>query len=125
MVFPIRYVGFSVRYCSYFFGSNVVKASRYSSTIFLLASVVVDIGPLLRWTSAVSIGRCLPRCPGYVNELAVTTFKDLPLAIREREWDADAAERRVRKRAEAEDKPNAKYRSAFLWYDADNKDNFG
>ncbi len=56
--------------------------------------------------------------------MAVTTFQDLPMADRDREWDGDAAERRVRRWAGAEDEPNEKYRDAHLWYDADNKDNF-
>jgi hypothetical protein len=57
--------------------------------------------------------------------VAVTTFKDLPLADRDREWDGDAAEKRVRKWAGAQEEPNAKYRDAHVWYDADKKDNFG
>jgi hypothetical protein len=57
--------------------------------------------------------------------MAVTPFQDLPLADREREWDGDAAETRVRRWADAEDGPNAKYRDAHVWYDADQKDNFG
>ena len=56
--------------------------------------------------------------------MAVTAFQDLPLADRDREWDGDAAEKRVRKWAGAEDGPNEKYRDAHVWYDADNKDNF-
>ena len=56
--------------------------------------------------------------------MAVTTFQDLPLADRDREWDGDAAEGRVRRWAGAEDGPNEKYRDAHVWYDADNKDNF-
>ena len=56
--------------------------------------------------------------------MAVTAFKDLPLADRGREWDGAAAEKRVRKWAEAEDEPNAEYRDAHVWYDAGNKDNF-
>jgi hypothetical protein len=56
--------------------------------------------------------------------MAVTAFGDLPLADRDREWDGAAAERRVRKWAGAEDEPNAKYRDAHVWYDAENKDNF-
>jgi len=56
--------------------------------------------------------------------MAVTTFRDLPMAERDREWDGDAAEKRVRSWAGAEDEPNEKYRDAHLWYDADNKDNF-
>jgi hypothetical protein len=57
--------------------------------------------------------------------MAVTTFQDLPLADRDREWDGDAAEKRVRRWAGADDAPNAKYRDAHVWYDADNKDQFG
>ena len=56
--------------------------------------------------------------------MAVTSFQDLPLADRDREWDGAEAEDRVRKWADAEDGPNEKYRDAHVWYDADNKDNF-
>ena len=61
---------------------------------------------------------------GYSPAMAVTTFHDLPLADRDRSWDGDAAEKRVRRWAGAEDEPNQKYRDAHLWYDADNQDNF-
>ena len=54
----------------------------------------------------------------------MTSFQDLPLAERDREWDGDAAEKRVREWAGAEDGPNEKYRDAHVWYDADKKDNF-
>jgi hypothetical protein len=56
--------------------------------------------------------------------VAVSAFQDLPLADRDREWDGATAEKRVRKWAGAEDEPNAKYRDAHVWYDAENKDNF-
>lgn len=56
--------------------------------------------------------------------MAVTSFQDLPLADRDREWDGDAAEKRVRHWAGAEDEPNQRYRDAHLWYDADAKENF-
>lgn len=56
--------------------------------------------------------------------MAVTAFQDLRLADRDRRWDGDAAEKRVRRWAGAEDEPNQKYRDAHVWYDADNKDNF-
>ncbi|MBM7518856.1 hypothetical protein [Nocardioides nitrophenolicus] len=56
--------------------------------------------------------------------MAVTAFQDLPLADRDRSWDGDAAEKRVRRWAGAEDEPNEKYRDAHVWYDADAKDNF-
>jgi hypothetical protein len=57
--------------------------------------------------------------------MAVTTFQDLPLADRDRAWDGDAAEKRVRRWADAEDAPDARYRDAHVWYDADQKDEFG
>lgn len=61
---------------------------------------------------------------GRETYVAVVTFQDLPLADRDREWDADAAERRVREWASATDQPNAKYRDAHVWYDADARENF-
>jgi hypothetical protein len=57
--------------------------------------------------------------------VAVTAFQDLPLAGRDREWDGAAAEKRVRRYADAEDGPNDKYRKAHVWYDAEQKDEFG
>jgi predicted MFS family arabinose efflux permease len=61
---------------------------------------------------------------GHAKTMSVTSFQDLPLADRDREWDGAAAEKRVRKWAGAEDEPNQKYRDAHVWYDGDNKDNF-
>jgi HK97 family phage prohead protease len=52
-------------------------------------------------------------------------FQDLPLADENRAWDAAAATKRVRTWAGADEAPNEKYRQAFLWYDADNVDQFG
>ena len=56
--------------------------------------------------------------------MSVTSFQDLPLADRDREWDGAAAEKRVRAWAGAQDEPNQKYRDAHVWYDAEKKDNF-
>jgi len=56
--------------------------------------------------------------------MSVTAFKDFPLADRDREWDGDAAEKRVREWADAQDEPNEKYRDAHVWYDSDKKENF-
>ncbi|ROS26116.1 hypothetical protein [Cellulomonas sp. PhB150] len=56
--------------------------------------------------------------------MAVTSFGDLPLADRDRAWDGAGAEKRVRAWADAQDEPNAKYRDAHVWYDADAKENF-
>src|SRR5215211_431410 len=56
--------------------------------------------------------------------MAVTNFQDFDLADADRDWDGDAADKRVRKWADAEEEPNEKYRNAHVWYDADSKDNF-
>ena len=56
--------------------------------------------------------------------MAVTAFQDFELAEEDRPWDGDAAEKRVRTWAGAEEEPNEKYRDAHVWYDADNKENF-
>ena len=56
--------------------------------------------------------------------MTVPSFQDLPLADRDREWDGAAAEKRVRTWAGAQDQPNARYRDAHVWYDAEKKDNF-
>jgi hypothetical protein len=57
--------------------------------------------------------------------MAVTSFQNLPLADRDRPWDGDAADKRVREWADATEEPDARYRDAHVWYDADNKDQFG
>lgn len=57
--------------------------------------------------------------------MTVPRFQDLPLAAEDRSWDGDAAESRVRDWAGAQDGPNARYRDAHVWYDADAADNFG
>jgi phage head maturation protease len=59
------------------------------------------------------------------EDKGVTGAANLPLASRDRPWDASAANARVRSWADAEDEPNAKYRRAFFWYDGDNPDQFG
>ena len=54
--------------------------------------------------------------------MTVTSFQDIPVA--DHDWDGDAAEKRVREWADAEDGPNEKYRDAHVWYDGERKDNF-
>ncbi|KAA0080465.1 hypothetical protein CIW52_22795 [Mycolicibacterium sp. P9-64] len=56
--------------------------------------------------------------------MSVTAFQDLSIADRDRRWDGAEAEKRVRKWANATDEPNAKYRDAHVWYDAEKKLNF-
>ncbi len=57
--------------------------------------------------------------------MTVTAFQDLPLADRDRPWDGDAADKRVRRWAGAEDAPTTKFRDAHVWHDADHDDEFG
>lgn len=55
---------------------------------------------------------------------SVMAFQDLPLADSEKNWDSSEAEKRVRAWAEAKDKPNDRYKSAFLWTDTSEPDEF-
>lgn len=57
--------------------------------------------------------------------MSVTSFQDLPLAGRERRWNVDAADERVRRFVDAEDEPNERYRDMHVWYDSKQKENFG
>ncbi len=66
------------------------------------------------------------------NELAmvsgfktVTPFKDLPLAERNRTWDAASARGRVRTETGSTETPSQSYRNAFLWFDSEDSENFG
>jgi hypothetical protein len=61
---------------------------------------------------------------GELDEKAPTGKADWPLASRDRAWDNNAAEGRIRAWAEAEEGPNEKYRSCHFWYDTENADNF-
>jgi hypothetical protein len=56
--------------------------------------------------------------------MSVVQFQDLPLADRDREWDGDAANKRVREWADAQDEPNDRYKQAFVWYEPDDADKF-
>lgn len=63
--------------------------------------------------------------PSGLNETkAVLQFRNLALADRARRWDASAAEKRVRTWAGAEEAPNAKYSRAWVWVNADERDQF-
>lgn len=57
--------------------------------------------------------------------MTVVRFQDLPLADRKRRWNGGTANKRVREWAGATEKPNERYRRAFVWYDGENKGKFG
>lgn len=56
---------------------------------------------------------------------SAVSFQDLPLASRDREWDAQAALERVKPFLDSEDEPGDAYRRAFLWFDEENEEDFG
>ena len=51
-------------------------------------------------------------------------FQDLPLAQRDREWDAEAALARVKSFLESSEEPSESFRRAFLWSDQKNHEDF-
>lgn len=57
--------------------------------------------------------------------MTVVRLQDFPVGHRDREWDAAAAEKRVRKWASAEDEPNSSCRDAHVWYAGSAPENFG
>jgi len=66
-----------------------------------------------------------------VKVKAVVPYQDLPLAPRDTPWDANKARQNIAKWASSDgsgDKDKVdfnKYKKAFLWYDAENPENFG
>jgi len=56
---------------------------------------------------------------------AVVPFQDLPLASRDRAWDSDSAIARVREFTDSTETPSADYRRAFVWFDRENRNEFG
>ncbi|MEV0589177.1 hypothetical protein [Nonomuraea sp. NPDC050310] len=47
------------------------------------------------------------------------------MADRDRAWDRDEADRRVREWAGTDGRPNTKYKEAHVWYDSDEGDEWG
>jgi hypothetical protein len=56
---------------------------------------------------------------------SVGASRNLSLAPDSRDWDSDAAVKRIRTKTDSKDTPSASYKKYFFWYDADDKDNFG
>ena len=56
---------------------------------------------------------------------AMGASKDLPLAERDYAWDNTKAVQRIREFTKSKDKPSVSYKKAFMYYDAENADNFG
>lgn len=64
------------------------------------------------------------------NRALITDFKSvaakttLGLAPRDTSWDGSAAEKRIRDYTGSSDKPSAEYKKYFMYYDAENAENF-
>lgn len=52
-------------------------------------------------------------------------FQDFPLADQDRAWDSAAAVQRWRAFTNSEEEPSNRYKNGFLFYDAENEDDFG
>lgn len=81
------------------------------------------IGKAVVWEGSVVDEPMNPEA-NIVEVKTVVPFKDLPLADRDRPWDATAANRRVREFTNSDEEPSSAYRNAFLWYDGANSSNF-
>jgi ATP-dependent protease ClpP protease subunit len=70
------------------------------------------------------VGKCGFNCGGGLDdENATSAFQDFPMV--DQAWDGAAAVRRVRRFMGAEEKPNARYKEAFFWYNNQESENFG
>ena len=79
-------------------------------------------------TTTVSAKESAPMSAATVDHKSVVPYQDLPLAARDRDWDADAAVGRVRTWAGGPDKADVdwpKYRRAFVWYDSAAAEEYG
>lgn len=56
---------------------------------------------------------------------SVVPFQDLPIAPRDTEWEGAEAISRIKEGTDSMESPSSDYRRGFLWYDADDADNFG
>lgn len=56
---------------------------------------------------------------------AVPRFRNLPLADRKRKWSKREAIPRIREQTGSTEKPSRSYRNYFMWFDAENAENFG
>lgn len=71
-----------------------------------------------------TVGEPMNPYANFTEVKSAVPYQDLPLATREREWDSDSAIGRVRELLDSMEEPSESYRRAFLWYDADNAENF-
>jgi len=60
-----------------------------------------------------------------VDKKTVTAFEDYPLADRDREWDAEAANARWREFTNSSESPSDSYRRGFMWYNQQDADEYG
>jgi hypothetical protein len=56
--------------------------------------------------------------------MSVVRFQNLPLADKKRRWSGDAANKRVRRWANSGETPSDKYKKAFVWYEANEKNKY-
>lgn len=59
-----------------------------------------------------------------ITSFSATAYGDLPVADEGYPWDSDKAIGRIKKLTKSSDTPNTTYKEAFMWFDADNIDNF-
>ncbi len=99
------------------FGYDTIKDSWQEGLRHLQEVRLWDVSPVTFAANPAAV---------IVSVKKATTFTDSPLTDRDREWDASAAERRVRAWSGGEDDMNwSKYRQAFFWYDEESPELFG
>lgn len=98
-------------------GYNTVKESWEKGIRHLQEVRLFDVSPVVFAANPEAV---------IIGVKKATSFGDLPLADRDKEWDAAPVEKRVRAWAGGEDNINwNKYRQAFFWYDEEDSELFG
>lgn len=105
-------------------GSIAAMSIGYSTLDYIIEGGVRLLKKLKLWEISLVTTPMNPlaEITGFKSAVA---FQDLPLASRDREWDADAAIARVRPFLDSAEEPDGSYRRAFLWFDSEDDENFG
>lgn len=105
-------------------GSISCMSIGYSTLDYIIEAGVRVLKKLKLWEISLVTTPMNPlaEITGFKSAVA---FQDLPLASRDREWDADAALSRVKPFLDSTEEPSDAYRKAFLWFDSEDDENFG
>src|SRR5512143_1022113 len=108
--------------------SQDVMRSRFGAVLLTKINPLYEISPVsvpANELARITAVKRLVWTPEGADDKAATGSTSFPLGARDAAWDNAAADKRIRAATNAEEAPNARYRSTHFWYDAENADKFG